>query len=337
MALEGPVVGDAKAQQHSSASDCGGNGTRLQIGRLYQDFNSIILVRAVVKRKASIREEMLGGYRLPGRRKTLEREARTILDQQLETRLTRRIAEFKPELDRRHRPEVAHRPVWRAVAADTAPIERRRRRAGAIDVAEFGFAKPVEADAAAQVAIAGDRSRGLQQQAGHNRDCRHTSITPTPAFRPFGIPAGGGHGRFLRHHGSACRWPGPVPRPPLPAHRRAHRGGVCPKRGKRPPRPGRSRCEPCLEKDAPAGRARDKRLTPPASRAVTLPGSASADASAPANRPLHPASRLQLRQKTEKPTPDHAGRPIAERSRVKDCNTERIASPPRDNISMKSS
>ena len=36
--------------------------------------------------------------------------------------------------------------------------------------------------------------------------------------------------------------------------------GLCPKCGKRPPEPGRSQCEPCLEKDAAAGRARDARL-----------------------------------------------------------------------------
>ena len=43
------------------------------------------------------------------------------------------------------------------------------------------------------------------------------------------------------------------------------------------------------------------------------------------------------RQKIGKPTPDHAERPIAERSRVNVCKIERIASPPRDSISMKSS
>ena len=42
------------------------------------------------------------------------------------------------------------------------------------------------------------------------------------------------------------------------AERRAK--GLCPKCGKRPPAPERSRCGPCLEKDAAAGRARDARL-----------------------------------------------------------------------------
>ena len=42
------------------------------------------------------------------------------------------------------------------------------------------------------------------------------------------------------------------------AERRAR--GLCVKCGKRPPEPGRSQCEPCLEKDRAAGRARDARL-----------------------------------------------------------------------------
>ena len=51
---------------------------------------------------------------LPGSRRqevgpALERKVRAVFDQQLEARRSRRVTE--PELDRGHRPEIAHRPV----------------------------------------------------------------------------------------------------------------------------------------------------------------------------------------------------------------------------------
>ena len=39
-----------------------------------------------------------------------------------------------------------------------------------------------------------------------------------------------------------------------------HAVGLCPRCGKVPPEPGRSRCDPCAEKHRIAGRARDARL-----------------------------------------------------------------------------
>ena len=77
---------------------------------------------------------------------------RVVIDEHLETRRSTHVTE--PELDRRHRPEISDRPVGRAVVAGSAPVERGRRGAGAIDAAERRVAGPVEADTAANVVIA---------------------------------------------------------------------------------------------------------------------------------------------------------------------------------------
>ena len=100
----------------------------------------------------------------------VECKVRAVFDQQFETRRSRRVAE--PELDRRHRPEIAHRPVGRAVTAGPAPVERRRRGAGAIYVGERGIARPVDAEPAAQVIVAGNHSPGNQQQPRRHRQVR---------------------------------------------------------------------------------------------------------------------------------------------------------------------
>ena len=63
------------------------------------------------------------------------------------------------------------------------------------------------------------------------------------------------------------------------AERRAR--GLCVKCGKRPPEPGRSECEPCLEKDRAAGRARDARLRAAAERVGSLIEAAMADGELP--------------------------------------------------------
>ncbi len=91
-----------------------------------------------------------------------------------------RMAE--PELDRRHRPEFANSPVGRA---GSAPVKRRRNRAGATGVGEHRLHRPVETDAPARVVAARDRGAGRQAHRGRERERgRRSGSGGVPAHRP---------------------------------------------------------------------------------------------------------------------------------------------------------
>jgi len=98
-----------------------------------------------------------------------------------------RMAE--PELDRRHRPEFANSPVGRAGPAGSAPVKRRRNRAGATGVGEHRLPRAVETDAPARVVGARDRGRrsGSGGVPGHRPEMPRRTSNPIPggpALRP---------------------------------------------------------------------------------------------------------------------------------------------------------
>ena len=134
---------------------------------------------------------------------------------------------------------------------------------------------------------------------------------PGPAILPPELPGG-------TRQRTSCRvmkLPGvrPAPRSSVPptssaTHRRTAERvarGMCPRCGERPPAPERSQCEPCLEKDAAAGRARGRqapgsrpaaprprqgarvppRTHPPPGRGAQSRGPVHGDAARPRRRP----------------------------------------------------
>ena len=91
----------------------------------------------------------------------------------------------EPELDRRHRPEFANSPVGRAAPAGSAPVKRRRNRAGATGVGEHRLPRPVETDAPARVVVARDRGAGRQAHRGRERERgRRSGSGGVPGHRP---------------------------------------------------------------------------------------------------------------------------------------------------------
>ena len=115
-----------------------------------------------------------------------EREVRPVFDQRLDADRPGGVAE--PELDRGHRPEIPRRPQARAVAAGAAAVERRRGRAGAVRVAEHRLPRPVEADAAPQVTVAGagragGRADGRRERNGCHAGAQAASACAGPAAR----------------------------------------------------------------------------------------------------------------------------------------------------------
>ena len=91
-----------------------------------------------------------------------ERVVRPVFDQRLEPDRARCVSE---PAQRWRRPKIAGRTVGRTIASGSAPVERGRGGAGAIDVGDRRAVRPVEADSAAQVVVA--RSNGSGNQGHH--------------------------------------------------------------------------------------------------------------------------------------------------------------------------
>lgn len=93
-----------------------------------------------------------------------------------------------PKLHCRHRPDRPHRPTGPTVAAGSATIERCWDGARTILVDERRLARPVEADAVAQVELVGCRSPLFQAGIGR-----------TSSTRPAVRSSFGGQGHGSRH------------------------------------------------------------------------------------------------------------------------------------------